>query len=136
MAGERDMSANTILITADGNIELIYLDFSDYRNIYKCIDCESFAIVRCYGSKSLDEQGIMMYVDDESLCRENPVFNPVASLIYGFDVHQQGIYGSAVFSAIDDLGKSNPLTEDNIKLVRAEIVRLIAEHLESLQNDE
>ena len=64
------------------------------------------------------------------------MFNPVASLIYGFDVHQQGICGSAVFSAIDDLGKSNPLTEDNIKLVRAEIVRLIAEHLESLQNDE
>lgn len=59
---------------------------------YKELECDCINIVRCYGLKTEAD----MIVDDEALCKDNPIVNPHASIAYGVIEHGQPICGNAI----------------------------------------
>lgn len=67
------------------------------ENLYEMIGTD---IVEKVSAKYLPEPYVMM-VDEEGLLRDNPVMNPVGSLLYGAYEHGQPIVGNIVFMRLD-----------------------------------
>ena len=67
---------------------------------YKQIGCDCIDIVHTYALEELGVRGSVgefcMVIDDEGLLKDNPVLNPIASLLYGCDLHGQPIAGNVL----------------------------------------
>lgn len=61
---------------------------------YKQLDCEYIEIVRPVGLT----EGYCMVVDEEGLLKPSPVFNPVASILYGTPAHGNPIVGKVLIA--------------------------------------
>lgn len=60
------------------------------------IGCDCIEIVKPRGLPS----GFCLVVDESGLLRDKPKFNPIASGLYGFQVHGQPIYGIALVAKL------------------------------------
>lgn len=104
------------------------------RFFYENVECDCIDIVTAYALhkmpyfdvvKGLD---ICLVVDDEALCKEETVFNPIASLLYGILEHKQRIYGNALVckSVYTPDGKETQgLTIQEINLVNKALQGLV-----------
>ena len=101
-----ESTMKSILLSVNGEMPTLeVIDFptgsgSNLDFYYKHIECDCIDIVHTYALEELGVRGSIgefcMVIDDEGLLKDNPVFNPIASLLYGCDLHGQPIAGKAL----------------------------------------
>lgn len=87
---------NGLKIYTDGRMEVHDIKESEFEYkfeaLQKAIDCDCIDIVHASNLPS----PYCMVVDDESLLKEKPIINLVASYLYGADEHGQPICGDVI----------------------------------------
>ena len=136
---------STMLIeakTAGGLAPIKVLDFDTKGDnlsfFYEKINCECVDIVPAYGiAKEFPAlQGICLVVDDEGLCKDEIVFNPIGSLLYGYLDHGQPLAGDVLVCKdvyTEDGIETGGLTDEEIDMVQAAIHKLVTKHNQRLE---
>ena len=129
----------SVLLSTDGKIPTMeqvafpknaHLDF-----YYEQIECDCIDIVHAYALEELGIKGSVgefcLVIDDEGLMKDIPVFNPIASLLYGIEKHCQPLYGKVLVcqnrdtpDGIETVG----LNDYDIAVLEGSIAFLIREH--------
>lgn len=89
-----------------GGIDIVEIEGDKMQGWYKEIDCDLVEIVR---AKHLPEPYVII-CDEEFLLKSEPIFNPIASLLYGVRDHGQPICGTVL------IGKDR-YTDDGIETI-------------------
>lgn len=135
-----------LLINPTGLIEIVEFPEKDKLDwYYKMLDCSCIDIVNPYGIdevvETYDLKGLKgkfcLICDDEGLLKEDPQMNPIASLLYGMDVHNGVLCGKVLVACneyTDDGIDSVGMTENDVFLIRAAINSLIEFHNEKVKH--
>lgn len=128
----------TILIeakTVGGLAPVKVLDFE--RNgkeldfFYKHVECDCIDIVKAMAFDNDPKLAdICMVVDDEALCKGEPVINVIASLLYGYLEHGQPIAGNVLICKdvyTEEGTETGGLTEEEVSAVMVGINELVHE---------
>lgn len=122
--------------TVGGVAPIKVLDFDTKGDnlgfFYEKIECDCIDIVHAYGVKdSALLKGLCLVVDDEALCKDEVVINPIGSLLYGYLEHGQPIAGNVLVCKdvyTDDGIETGGLTDEEILAVQLAINKLAAEN--------
>lgn len=118
--------ALVIKVDEKGNVTMVALPFEkgNLEYYYKELECDCIDIVPCYGL-SIEAD---MIVDDEALCKENPIVNSAASLAYGVIEHGCPICGHAIICKpheTPDGVEETGFEEHELDKIMAEITNLM-----------
>lgn len=119
--------------TVGGLAPIKVLDFDTKGDnlgfFYENVDCETVDIVPAYGiGDNPILEGICLVVDDEGLCKGDPVFNPIGSLLYGYLDHGQPLAGNVLVCKdvyTEDGIETGGLTDEEITALQLVINKLV-----------
>ena len=135
-----------LLIKANGISEIVEFPEKDKLGwYYETLGCDCIDIVAPYGvdeiAKKHDMRSIIgkfcLVVDDEGLLKDEPVVNPIASLMYGCDIHGQALFGDVLVGAnletVDGV-ETVGLTDNDMWLLQVSVNALIDQHNERVKS--
>lgn len=131
----------TLLLKAKnaGRIDAIeFPETEDHLDFYyETIGCSCIDIVRTMGLEDIGMKGYDLIVDDEGLIVGKDV-NPIASILYGCDIHGQPIVGDALLckrvetpEGLDSTG----MTDEELHSLLTAFNLLIAKHNAKVGSD-
>lgn len=145
------MKEDKALLITDQNIMVVDFPQTDDTGekldwYYQTIDCDCIDIVRPYGLENMAADAGLdaligayaLVVDDESLLKAEPKVNPIASLLYGSDLHNQPLFGKVLVAknqARDDGIETVGLNNTDVMQIQATINALITVHNEKVATD-
>lgn len=100
----------TVKITTDNEISILELSRWDIQTMRAAIEADCIEGVRTQRMVDLFQESIVMIVDESGQIKHRPD-NPVASFLYGVDVHGCTIAGDVIFAVRkgpDDLPPEDP----------------------------
>lgn len=109
--------AKTLKVTTDNTIQIIDVDFDDFRSIQKAIGGRIETVFTKQVSKFFGGQ-ILLLVDEEGRLKGLPL-NPTGSWLYGMTQHGQPIVGDFILACIQG---EDFVAPDNLDEIKAKMI--------------
>ena len=129
-----------MVIKASGEARMVEFPTEDKLDwYYETIGCDCIDIVNPYQIEKIGKENglkslvgkFCIIVDDEGLLKEEPKINVIASLLYGYDSHGQGLFGDVIIAQnkeTDDGIETVGLEPNDMMLLQTAINGVIEEH--------
>lgn len=101
----------TVKVTTNNIMSIINVDFDDFRDIQRAIDCECFETVRTERMRTVfGDDSLIMIVDESGILKNLPL-NMLGCVLYGTNEHEHPIVGDLIFARVqgeDIVGLNDP----------------------------
>lgn len=107
----------TVKVTTDNIVSIINVDFDNFRDIQRAIDCDCFETVRTERMRTVfGDSNLIMIVDESGLLKDLPL-NMLGCVLYGTNEHESPIVGDLIFARIQGEDLVGPDDPEQLKQV-------------------